>query len=92
VLLLDEPTNHLDKPTQRWFEQFLLNSEMTLLIISHDTAFLDRVVTHIWDLRHHKIEEYRATIPRQKDRAERDAQRQAAAGRQAKEVARSKHL
>ncbi|TMQ29971.1 MAG: ABC-F family ATP-binding cassette domain-containing protein [Nitrospirae bacterium] len=49
VLLLDEPTNHLDKPTQRWFEQFLLNSEMTLLIISHDTAFLDRVVTHIWD-------------------------------------------
>ena len=59
VLLLDEPTNHLDKPTQRWFEQFLLNSEMTLLIISHDTAFLDRVVTHIWDLRHHKIEEYR---------------------------------
>ena len=62
VLLLDEPTNHLDKPTQRWFEQFLLNSEMTLLIISHDTAFLDRVVTHIWDLRHHKIEEYRGNL------------------------------
>ena len=59
VLMLDEPTNHLDKPTQRWFEQFLLDSEMTLLLISHDTAFLDRVVTHIWDLRHHKIEEYR---------------------------------
>ena len=59
VLMLDEPTNHLDKPTQRWFEQFLLQSGMTLLIISHDTAFLDRVVTHIWELRHHKIEEYR---------------------------------
>lgn len=89
VLLLDEPTNHLDKPTQRWFEQFLLNSEMTLLIISHDTAFLDRVVTHIWDLRHHKIEEYRGNYTSFiKIRAERDAQRQAAAGRQAKEVAR----
>jgi ATP-binding cassette subfamily F protein 3 len=89
VLLLDEPTNHLDKPTQRWFEQFLLNSEMTLLIISHDTAFLDRVVTHIWDLRHHKIEEYRGTYTSFiKIRAERDAQRQAAAGRQAKEIAR----
>jgi ATP-binding cassette subfamily F protein 3 len=89
VLLLDEPTNHLDKPTQRWFEQFLLNSEMTLLIISHDTAFLDRVVTHIWDLRHHKIEEYRGNYTSfKKIRAERDAQRAAAAGRQAKEVAR----
>jgi ATP-binding cassette subfamily F protein 3 len=89
VLLLDEPTNHLDKPTQRWFEQFLLNSEMTLLIISHDTAFLDRVVTHIWDLRHHRIEEYRGTYSSFKQiRAERDSQRAAAAGRQAKEVAR----
>ena len=89
VLLLDEPTNHLDKPTQRWFEQFLLKSEMTLLIISHDTAFLDRVVTHIWDLRHHKIEVYRGNYTSfQKLRAERDAQRKAAAGRQAKEIAR----
>ena len=89
VLMLDEPTNHLDKPTQRWFEQFLLNSEMTLLIISHDTAFLDRVVTHIWDLRHHKLEEYRGNYTSfQKIRAERDAQRKAAAGRQAKEIAR----
>jgi ATP-binding cassette subfamily F protein 3 len=89
VLLLDEPTNHLDKPTQRWFEQFLLNSEMTFLIISHDTAFLDRVVTHIWDLRHHRIEEYRSNYSSFKQiRAERDSQRAAAAGRQAKEVAR----
>jgi len=89
VLMLDEPTNHLDKPTQRWFEQFLLDSGMTLLIISHDTAFLDRVVTHIWELRHHKIEEYRGTYSSFRTlRAERDAQLQAAATRQAKEVAR----
>lgn len=89
VLMLDEPTNHLDKPTQRWFEQFLLDSNMTLLIISHDTAFLDRVVTHIWELRHHKIEEYRGNYSSFRElRAERDAQLQASANRQAKEVAR----
>jgi len=89
VLMLDEPTNHLDKPTQRWFEQFLINSDMTLLIISHDTAFLDRVVTHIWELRHHKIEEYRGNYSSFQDlRAERDAQLQASATRQSKEIAR----
>ncbi|MFO0707181.1 MAG: ABC-F family ATP-binding cassette domain-containing protein [Nitrospira sp.] len=89
VLMLDEPTNHLDKPTQRWFEQFLLNSNMTLLIISHDTAFLDQVVTHIWELRHHKIEEYRGNYSKFKElRAERDAQLQSSATRQQKEVAR----
>ncbi len=89
VLMLDEPTNHLDKPTQRWFEQFLLNSDMTLLIISHDTAFLDRVVTHIWDLRHHKIEEYRGNYSTFRElRAERDKQLKASASRQAKEIAR----
>ncbi|MCP9469849.1 MAG: ABC-F family ATP-binding cassette domain-containing protein [Nitrospira sp.] len=89
VLMLDEPTNHLDKPTQRWFEQFLLDSDMTLLIISHDTAFLDRVVTHIWELRHHKIEEYRGNYSTfRKLRAERDAQLRASAARQAKEIAR----
>jgi len=89
VLVLDEPTNHLDKPTQRWFEQFLLNSDMTLLIISHDTAFLDRVVTYIWELRHHKIEEYRGNYSAFRElRAERDAQLKASASRQAKEIAR----
>src|SRR5579885_657967 len=59
VLMLDEPTNHLDKPTQAWFEQFLLQSKMTILVISHDTAFLDRIATHIWEIRNHTIEEYR---------------------------------
>jgi ATP-binding cassette subfamily F protein 3 len=89
VLMLDEPTNHLDKPTQRWFEQFLLDSDMTLLIISHDTAFLDRVVTHIWELRHRKIEEYRGNYSTFRTlRAERDAQLHASAARQAKEIAR----
>lgn len=89
VLMLDEPTNHLDKPTQRWFEEFLLDSKLTLLVISHDTAFLDRIATHIWELRDKTIQEYRGNYTKFRQlRAERDAQQQAAATRQAKEIAR----
>lgn len=89
VLMLDEPTNHLDKPTQAWFENFLLNSKLTLLVISHDTRFLDRIATHIWEIRDRRIEEYRGNYTKFREmRAARDAQQEAAANRQAKEVAR----
>ena len=89
VLMLDEPTNHLDKPTQRWFERFLLDSNLTLLVISHDTKFLDQIATHIWEIRDRTIQEYRGNYTKfQELRAARDAQVEAAATRQAKEVAR----
>jgi len=89
VLMLDEPTNHLDKPTQAWFEQFLLQSGMTILVISHDTAFLDRIATHIWEIRDHKIQECRGNYSKFLEwRAERDMHLKAAATRQAKEIAR----
>jgi ATP-binding cassette subfamily F protein 3 len=89
VLMLDEPTNHLDKPTQAWFEQFLLQSGMTILVISHDTAFLDRVTTHIWEIRNQSIEECRGNYTRFLEwRAARDAQQDAAVKRQTKEIAR----
>ncbi len=89
VLMLDEPTNHLDKPTQRWFEEFLLNSKLTLLVISHDTAFLDRIATHVWEIRDKTIQEFRGNYTKFRElRAARDAQLQAAATRQGKEVAR----
>ncbi len=89
VLLLDEPTNHLDKPTQAWFESFLLASKMTMLVISHDTKFLDRLTTHIWEIRHRQILEYRGNYRTfQAQRAQLDTQQAAAAQRQAKEVAR----
>ena len=64
VLMLDEPTNHLDKPTQRWLESFLLSSNFTLLIISHDIGFLDNMVTHIWEVRNHTLQEYRGNYTR----------------------------
>ena len=87
--MLDEPTNHLDKPTQRWFEEFLLNSKLTLLVISHDTAFLDRIATHVWEIRDKTIQEFRGNYTKFRElRAARDAQLQAAANRQSKEVAR----
>ena len=47
VLLLDEPTNHLDLETTRWLEQYLRESGMTVLLISHDRAFLQTVADHI---------------------------------------------
>ncbi|GKS59481.1 ABC transporter ATP-binding protein [Nitrospira sp.] len=89
VLLLDEPTNHLDKPTQRWFEEFLNASTMTLLVVSHDTRFLDRISTHIWEIRHQQIKEYRGNYTKFLElKAEADAQQEAAIARQEKEVAR----
>jgi ATP-binding cassette subfamily F protein uup len=50
VLLLDEPTNHLDIDAVEWMEEFLVESGMTLLFVTHDRAFLRRVATRIVDL------------------------------------------
>jgi len=89
VLLLDEPTNHLDKTTQRWFEDFLLKSSFTMLVISHDTAFLDRIATHIWEIRHHRILESTGNYTKYLSwRDAYDAAQKAAADRQDKEIAR----
>ncbi|MFB3146035.1 MAG: ABC-F family ATP-binding cassette domain-containing protein, partial [Nitrospirales bacterium] len=70
-------------------ESFLLNSKITMLIISHDTAFLDRMVTHIWEIRDEQLQEYRGNYSEfQNLRLQLDLQQSAAAQRQAKEVAR----
>jgi ATP-binding cassette subfamily F protein 3 len=47
VLLLDEPTNHLDLDTTTWLEQYLLGIDRTVLLVSHDRAFLDATVDHV---------------------------------------------
>jgi ATP-binding cassette, subfamily F, member 3 len=47
VLLLDEPTNHLDLETTRWLEQYLAESDRTVLLVSHDRAFLEATVDHV---------------------------------------------
>ena len=50
ILLLDEPTNHLDLETTRWLEQYLTASERTVLLVSHDRAFLSATVDHVLHL------------------------------------------
>jgi ATP-binding cassette subfamily F protein 3 len=52
VLLLDEPTNHLDIDTTRWLEEYLLQIDATVMVISHDRAFLDAVANHILHVEH----------------------------------------
>ncbi|MCE4047843.1 MULTISPECIES: ATP-binding cassette domain-containing protein [Bacillaceae] len=58
VLLLDEPTNHLDIGAIQWLEEFLINFENTVIVVSHDRHFLNKVCTHIADLDYSKIQIY----------------------------------
>ncbi|MDA3847622.1 MAG: ABC-F family ATP-binding cassette domain-containing protein [Vallitaleaceae bacterium] len=58
LLLLDEPSNHLDMDSIEWLEDFLKQYEGTVMIISHDRYFLDRVVTRIVELEFSKVNEY----------------------------------
>jgi ATP-binding cassette subfamily F protein 3 len=58
ILLLDEPTNHLDINSIEWLETFLLNYQGTLMIISHDRYFLDKIVTKVIELEHGRSKQY----------------------------------
>ena len=58
VLLLDEPTNHLDLDAIGWLEEFLINFENTVIVVSHDRYFLNKVCTHTADLDYGKIQIY----------------------------------
>ena len=58
ILLLDEPTNHLDLDAIAWLEEFLINFENTVVVVSHDRYFLNKVCTHIADMDYGKIQLY----------------------------------
>lgn len=58
ILLLDEPTNHLDIYAIQWLEEFLLNFENTVIVISHDRYFLNKVCTHMADVDYGKVTTY----------------------------------
>lgn len=58
ILLLDEPTNHLDLDAINWLEEFLINFDNTVIVVSHDRYFLNKVCTHIADIDYAKIQLY----------------------------------
>ncbi len=58
ILLLDEPTNHLDLDAIAWLEEFLINFENTVIVVSHDRYFLNKVCTQIADIDYAKIQLY----------------------------------
>ena len=58
LLLLDEPTNHLDLPSLEWLEQYLLNFPGSMVVVSHDRFFIDRLAQEIYELDRGKLEYY----------------------------------
>jgi ATPase components of ABC transporters with duplicated ATPase domains len=58
ILLLDEPTNHLDTDSVEWLENFVVNYPGTVLAVSHDRMFLDRIATHMAELRNGRLTMY----------------------------------
>ncbi|OOZ40996.1 ABC transporter ATP-binding protein [Solemya pervernicosa gill symbiont] len=93
LLLLDEPTNHLDLDTVIWLEEWLCSYPGTLLLISHDRDFLDRVVHHIAHIEQEGMVVYAGGYSDfEVRRAERLAQQQVAYDRQQAEIAHMQHF
>ena len=93
LLLLDEPTNHLDLAALEWLEAYLARREGAVLVASHDRAFLDAVVTRIWELRDRQLKPFKGGYSAylvQREAA--DARQRKDADTQAEQVAREKEL
>lgn len=89
VLLLDEPTNHLDLETTQWLEDYLCTTKETQLIISHDRAFLERVVNHVLHVEEGTTTSYLGRYAQfVVQRAERRLTQQRAATKQARAISR----
>lgn len=58
IMLLDEPTNHLDLPTIEWLESYLRNYDKSVIIVSHDRMFLDRIIDVTYEIEYHQIKRY----------------------------------
>ncbi len=58
ILILDEPTNYLDIEAKMWLEEFLINFDNTIIVVSHDRHFLNKVCTHMIDIDYGKITEF----------------------------------
>ncbi len=88
VLLLDEPTNHLDIESIQWLEDFLVDNNQTLVVISHDRAFVDRITTRTIEITMGRIYDYKVSYTEyQRLREERRIQQQKAYDEQQKFIA-----
>jgi ATP-binding cassette subfamily F protein 3 len=77
LLLLDEPTNHLDIRSIEWLERFLRETNKTVIVVSHDRFFLDRVVSRIIEVENNRTQDYRGNYTEYlKERAERRARQE----------------
>lgn len=91
VLLLDEPTNHLDIESIGWLEQFLMDSQMAVVVISHDRRFIDNITTRTIEVTLGRIYDYKATYSHYLElRKERRAQQQKQYDDQQKLIAEAK--
>lgn len=93
VLLLDEPTNHLDIESIQWLEDFLIETGQTVVVISHDRAFVDRITTRTIEVTMGRIYDYKVNYTEyQRLRAERREQQQKAYDEQQKFIAETKEF
>jgi ATP-binding cassette, subfamily F, member 3 len=93
LLLLDEPTNHLDLEALEWLEEHLRRRAGSLLVASHDRAFLDSTVTRVWELRDRRLTAFRGDYSAyHRQRVERDARMVKDNETQADAIAREKEL
>ncbi|HEV8404264.1 MAG TPA: ABC-F family ATP-binding cassette domain-containing protein [Candidatus Limnocylindrales bacterium] len=93
LLLLDEPTNHLDLDALEWLEEHLRRRAGSLLVASHDRAFLDATVTRVWELRDRRLTAFRGDYSAyHRQRVERDARTVKDVETQAEAIAREKEL
>ena len=93
LLLLDEPTNHLDLDALEWLEEHLRRRAGSLVVTSHDRAFLDGTVTRVWELRDRRLTVFRGDYSAyHRQREERDARATKDADTQADQIAREREL
>jgi ATP-binding cassette subfamily F protein 3 len=93
LLLLDEPTNHLDLGALEWLEEHLRRRNGSLLVASHDRAFLDATVTRVWELRDRRLTTFRGDYTAyHRQREERDARTVKDVETQAESIEREREL
>ncbi len=93
LLLLDEPTNHLDIGTLKWLEQYLASYKGTIMVVSHDRYFLDRIANRIFEVENQKVYTYEGNYTRSLSQKQlRRETQQRAYDNQQREIARQEEI